>query len=53
MTLCECGCGQEVKQGNRFICGHNRRGVEASDETRLKMSRSHKTIDEEMARGDE
>ena len=26
MILCECGCGQEVKLGNRFISGHNSRG---------------------------
>lgn len=25
MTLCECGCGQEVKYGNKFIHGHNMR----------------------------
>lgn len=23
MTLCECGCGQEAKPGNRFIHGHS------------------------------
>lgn len=23
MTLCKCGCGQEVKPGNKFIRGHN------------------------------
>lgn len=23
MTLCKCGCGQEVKPGNMFINGHN------------------------------
>ena len=23
---CECGCGQEVKSGNKFVHGHNRKG---------------------------
>lgn len=38
LPLCKCGCGQEVKPGNRFIHGHNQRGTKASDETKLKIS---------------
>jgi len=26
MTKCLCGCGEEVKKGNKYINGHNRRG---------------------------
>lgn len=36
-NLCECGCGGYVKPGNRFINGHNARGLKRSDETREKM----------------
>lgn len=25
--LCKCGCGEEVKLGNSYIHGHNRRGI--------------------------
>ena len=25
MTLCKCKCGREVKKGNRYISGHNKR----------------------------
>lgn len=37
MHLCKCGCGLEVKEGNRFIHGHNSRGRPVLDETRKKI----------------
>ena len=41
MALCECGkCGLEVKPGQRFIHGHNSRGLKRSDETKKRMSES-------------
>lgn len=27
MSLCKCGCGEEVKAGNKYIHGHNRAGA--------------------------
>jgi len=36
--LCECGCGQEVK--NRFVSGHNGKGVPLSDKHRDRISKS-------------
>lgn len=44
MPLCECGCGQEVKPGNRFINGHNWKGVTKSPEHRNALSITHKGI---------
>ena len=38
MTLCECGCGQEVTPGKRFIRWHHHRC--RSEETRRKNSES-------------
>lgn len=46
--LCKCGCGETVKPGNIFVRGHNSRyehprlGVKISEETRKKLSESHK-----------
>lgn len=38
--FCECGCGREVKEGKRFILGHNKGmlGKRHSEETIEKMS---------------
>lgn len=38
--LCECGCGEEVKPGNRFIWGHNARC--RSEETLRKIGEASK-----------
>lgn len=44
MTLCECGCGQEVKEGQRYIRGHNWSGKHRTKEARRKMSESHRGL---------
>jgi len=39
LPLCECGCGKRVsKVGNRFILGHQNRGVKFSSKVRKNMS---------------
>jgi hypothetical protein len=40
--LCECGCGEEVNPGRRFIAGHQRRGVKLSEEHKSKIGEAHK-----------
>lgn len=42
MTLCECGCGQHVKANNRFVHGHNNRGVAMSSTARKHLSKVRK-----------
>ena len=42
MTLCECGCGQEVKRGNRFILGHATKGKKFTNEHKMKISKANK-----------
>lgn len=39
-VLCECGCGQAVKEGNRFVNYHARTGKRHSLKTRRKISKS-------------
>jgi hypothetical protein len=42
--LCECGCGQEVKPGNRFIHGHHaklRVGWHHTEEAKKKLREKH------------
>lgn len=36
--MCECGCGQRVGSGRRFVHGHNRRGIQLSAATRQKIT---------------
>ncbi|MCK5027947.1 MAG: hypothetical protein KAS07_06005 [Candidatus Pacebacteria bacterium] len=40
MTLCECNCGEEVKKGNKYVRGHNRRGHKHTEETKERISKS-------------
>ncbi len=38
---CKCGCGGITKQGNKYIHGHNRRGIKLSEKTKYNMSLAH------------
>jgi hypothetical protein len=40
--LCECGCGEAVKLGNRFIHGHTNRGKSFSEDHKRKLSESNR-----------
>lgn len=37
---CQCGCGQIVSIGRKYIHGHNRKGKKCSDKTKMKISLS-------------
>lgn len=39
---CECGCGQKVRKGRRFVHGHNTKGLKFSEERRRNISNSLK-----------
>ena len=54
-VYCQCGCEKEVKQGNKYVHGHARKGKVCSEETKAKMSvaqkgkkRSKKSRNQEM-----
>lgn len=47
---CECGCGQEVKMGNRFILGHARCGKKTSNKTKKKLSIAALNMSDETKR---
>ena len=54
LKLCECGCGGEVtKPGNRFISGHNRRGVKLDDDLKKRIGESESRFYEENSVSDE
>jgi hypothetical protein len=40
--FCECGCGQVVRPGRRFVWGHHRRGKILSEEHKHKISQGLK-----------
>ncbi len=42
MALCECGCGQEVREGNKYILGHGRCGKPCSEEHKRKIGQANK-----------
>ena len=50
--LCKCGCGQEVKVGNKYINGHYWKGKKHSEEVRKKISEANKgnVVSEETKR---
>jgi hypothetical protein len=41
MVLCKCGCGQEVKEGNIYVHGHNRDGLPSNVVPDGKWSRNY------------
>jgi hypothetical protein len=41
MVLCKCGCGQEVKEGNIYVHGHNRGGLPSNVVPDGKWSRKY------------
>jgi hypothetical protein len=42
MGKCLCGCGEECKSGNKYINGHNTKGIKLSDDHKKKISDSRK-----------
>lgn len=40
--LCECGCRERAKPGNRFLYGHNRKGTKLSKEHKRKILEANK-----------
>ena len=44
IKLCECGCGLLVKEGNRFINGHNRKGIPNTEGQKIRISNTLKRI---------
>ena len=40
MKLCECGCGQEVKPGRRFILGHAFKGCKHTENVKIKIGKA-------------
>lgn len=49
--LCACGCGNYATAGRAYISGHNCKGRPCSNETRRKISESHRSTYNETPYG--
>ncbi len=55
-SLCECGCGAVVKEGRRYLVGHNRRVMRKREEVvrlLVTLTKDWRVLTVERVRGGE